>query len=93
MEQYWCETGEHLLRKWPNTRILSYFGAQNGPEIGPILYTSLKVAPMSLYSKIDVNQQEFFLTKHSITWILTHLEAPNVPKIFYMPTEVAAMSL
>ena len=40
VKQYWCETGEHLLRKWPNTRILSYFGAQNGPEIGPILYAS-----------------------------------------------------
>ena len=40
-----------LLRKWPNSRILTFFGVQNGPEIGPqrpIFYTSLKVAPMSI---------------------------------------------
>ena len=51
VKQYWCETSENFLRKWPNTRIFTYFGAQNGPEIGsmrPILYTSLKVAPMSI---------------------------------------------
>ena len=41
--------------------MLTYFGAQNTPEIGPlmpILYISLKVAPMSIYSKIDVNPEE-----------------------------------
>ena len=51
VKQYCCETGKKLLRKWPNTRNFSYFGAQNGPEIGPlrpIFYTSLKVAPMRI---------------------------------------------
>ena len=36
VKQYCCETSENFLRKWPNTRNLSYFGAQNGPEIGPL---------------------------------------------------------
>ena len=35
VKQYCCETSENFLRKWPNTD-LSYFGAQNGPEIGPL---------------------------------------------------------
>ena len=51
VKQYWCETSENFLRKWPNTRILTYFGAQNDPEIGflrPILNTVLKVVPMSI---------------------------------------------
>ena len=51
VRQYCCETSENVLRKWPNTRNFSYFGAQNGPEIGPlrpIFYTSLKVAPMRI---------------------------------------------
>ena len=49
VKQYCCETSENFLRKWPNTRNISYFGARNGPEIGslrPIFYTSLKLAPM-----------------------------------------------
>ena len=52
VKQYWCETSENFLRKWPKSRILTYFGIQNGPKIGPfgpILYISLKVAPMSIY--------------------------------------------
>ena len=63
LKQHWCETSENVLRKWPNTRISTYFGAQNGPEIGPlwpVLYTFLKVAPMNMYSKIDVNPEETF---------------------------------
>ena len=27
-KQYWCETSENLLRKWPKTWILTYFGSQ-----------------------------------------------------------------
>ena len=41
--------------------LLTYFGGQNGPTIGPlrpILYTSLKVAPMTIQGKIDVNAEE-----------------------------------
>ena len=63
VEQYCCETGENFLRKWSNTRNLTYFGDQNGPEIGPlrpIFYTSLKVAPMSIKSKADVNPEQTF---------------------------------
>ena len=51
VKQYCCETSENFLRKWPNPRNFSYFGAQNGPEIGPlrpIFYTFLKVAPMRI---------------------------------------------
>ena len=59
-------------------KTLTYFGAQNGPEVGPlrpIWYTCLKVAPMSILSKIDVNPEEIFLTKNSEIWILDYLEA------------------
>ena len=38
MKQYCCDTSENFLKKWPNTRNLSYFGAQNGPEIGPLTH-------------------------------------------------------
>ena len=31
VKQYCCETSENVLRKWPNTRNLSYFG---GPKMG-----------------------------------------------------------
>ena len=50
-KQYWCETNENFLRKWPKSRILTYFGVQNGPIIGPlrpILCISLKVVPMGI---------------------------------------------
>ena len=51
VKQCWCETSENYLRKWPRSAILNYFGVQNGPKHGPlrrILFTSLKVAPMSI---------------------------------------------
>ena len=52
VKQYVCETTSgKFFWKWPNTRDLSYFGAQNGREIGPsrhIFCTSLKVAPMHI---------------------------------------------
>ena len=51
VKQYCCETSENILRKWPNTRKFSYFGAQSGPEMGPlrpIFYTTLKVALMRI---------------------------------------------
>ena len=63
VKQYWCETSENLLRKWPKSRILTSFGIQNDPKIGPfrpILYTPLKVAQMSIQSKTDVNPEETF---------------------------------
>ena len=50
-KQYYCETSENFWESDQTPEIFTYFGAQNGPEIGPlrpILYTSLKVAPMSI---------------------------------------------
>ena len=41
VKQYLCETSERYLSKWPKSRILTYFGVQNGPKIwplGPIFY-------------------------------------------------------
>ena len=55
VKQYWCETSEDFLRKWPMTWILTYFGAQNGPEIWP-----LRPTLYARYSKIDVNPKENF---------------------------------
>ena len=43
------------------TSILTFFADQNGPKIGhlrPILYTSVKVAPMSIKRKNDGNPKE-----------------------------------
>ena len=34
VKQYWCETSENFLIKWPWTRILSYFVVQNGTKLG-----------------------------------------------------------
>ena len=51
VKQYCCETSENFLRKRPNTRNLTNFGAQNGPQIGPlrpIFCKSLKAAPISI---------------------------------------------
>ena len=32
LKLYWCETSENVLKKWPNSRILTYFGVRNGPK-------------------------------------------------------------
>ena len=51
VKQYWCKTSENVLRKWLKSKILTYFGVQNGSQIGPfrpILYTSLEVAQVSI---------------------------------------------
>ena len=50
LKQYWCETSENFLQKWPKTGIFTYFGAENGPKIEPlrpIVYTHLKVVTMT----------------------------------------------
>ena len=61
VKQDWCETSEYFLRIWPKIRILtysSYLGAQNDLQIRspkPIFNTHLKVAPINLESKFNVN--------------------------------------
>ena len=61
VKQYWCQTSENFLRKWPKTGIVTYFGVENGPKIGPlspIFYTHLKVITMSMWNSTDVNPLE-----------------------------------
>ena len=61
VKQHYCETNENFLRTWPKSRILTYFGVQNGPKIEPLrpkLYTSLKVCPMSIQSNTDVYPED-----------------------------------
>ena len=80
VKQYWCVTSENILRKWPNTRIFTYFGAQNDPEIEPlrpILYTSLKSSSKEHIKHDWCETRGNFLTKYSKSWILLHLEAQN----------------
>ena len=59
-----CETilmwNQWKLGKWPKTAILDLFWGPNVGPLRPILYTSLKVAPMSKQSKIDMNPKETF---------------------------------
>ena len=62
-KQYWCETSENLLRKWPKTLIFTYFVAQNSPQIGPlrpIFHTPLKVLAMSMWSNTTVKPMKTF---------------------------------
>ena len=33
VKQYQCEASENILRKWPNTRISTYFGAQMAQKL------------------------------------------------------------
>ena len=52
-----------FFRKWPNTRYFTYFGAQSGPQIGPlrpIFSTYLKVLAMSIWSNTDVKPVKYF---------------------------------
>ena len=59
----WCETSGRFLRKWPKTRIFTYFGAPSGPKIGPlrpIFYTHLEVHAMSMWSHTDVKPVKTF---------------------------------
>ena len=63
VKQYWCETSENFLGKWPKTWILTYFGTHNGPKIGSlrhIFHTPLKVLAMSMWSNTDMKQVKTF---------------------------------
>ena len=102
VKQYWCWTKWNVLRKWPKTGIFTYFGAHNGPKIGtlrPIFYTPLKVAPMSMQNKIEVNTVETFWQnnrkpKFWSIWVpkITHKFRP-LGLTFYILPEVAATGI
>ena len=34
VKQYWCEASENVLRKWPNTRILTSLGPKMAQKLG-----------------------------------------------------------
>ena len=62
-KQYWCETRENILRKWPKT----YLGVQNGPKIGPvrpIFYLPLEVATMNMWNNTNVKPTESSTVKN-----------------------------
>ena len=66
VKQYWCETSENFLRKWPKSRILIYFGVQNGPKIAPlrpILNISLKSSSNEHIKQDCCESRGNFLTK------------------------------
>ena len=89
VKEYGCETSENFLRKWPNTRNLSYSGAKMAQKLAfkrhISFYTSLTDSDSSSNAHIKQDWRESranFLTKYSKTWILTPLEAQNGPKIW-----------
>ena len=95
VKQYCCETSENILRKWPNTRDLTNFGAQNGPQIGPLRHIA-EGSSNKYINQAWCDPRANFLTKYSKTLILTHLEAQKfgpLGPIFYTPTKIAPMSL
>ena len=58
LNQDWCETSGKFLRKWPETRIFTYSGAQSNPKIGPlrpISSTHLKVLVKQYWGKLSEN--------------------------------------
>ena len=59
------ETSGNFLSKWPTIGFfLTYFGEEkNIRPMRPIFYTPLKVAPMGMKSKIEVNPVETFSDK------------------------------
>ena len=76
VKQYECEISENFLRKWSDSRLLTYFGVHNGPKIGPlrpILYTPLKIAPMSIKTRLMwIQRKRHPEEKSSKTLIFTH---------------------
>ena len=92
VKQYWCATNKPFLIKWPNTRILTYIGAQNWVFEAHIVHIS--ESSSNEHIKQDwCESRGNLLTKYSITWILTHLEAQMAQQfgplgpIFYTPTK------
>ena len=63
LKQEGCETSGKYLRKWLNTGIFTYSGAQSGPKtgpLGPIFSTHLKVLAMSMWSNTGVKPVKTF---------------------------------
>ena len=59
----WCGNRGKLLRKWPQTGIFAYFGAQSGTKIGPLrptFSTHIKVLALSMWSNTDVKSVKTF---------------------------------
>ena len=76
-----------FLRKWPNTRILTYFGAQNGQEIGRafeahIVHISESNSNASSYKARLVWIKTKLFNKIFKNLDLTHLGAQNDPTIW-----------
>ena len=81
VKQYCCETSENFLRKWPNTRNLTNFGAQKRPTNWDFAAHIFHISENSSNKHIKQDWCESranFLTKYSKTCILTHLEAQNL---------------
>ena len=61
VNQDWCKT--KYLRKWPKTRIFTYFVIWSGPKIGPlrpIFSSHLKLLAMSMRSNTDMKRMRIF---------------------------------
>ena len=59
-----------FLRKWPNTRILTYFGAPKGPEIGPQNIVHISESSFDEHIKQDWCESRVsdigFITEHGL---------------------------
>ena len=75
VKQYWCETSENILRKWPKSIILTYFGVQMVPKLG-LKIVHISESSFNEHIKQDLCESRgYVLTNIKKNWILTHLEA------------------
>ena len=84
VKQYWYESSESFLRKWPKTLTLTYFGAQNGPKFGPlrpIFYTPLKVLAISTWSNTAMKPVKTFWESDQGPEFLLTLGSKMAPKL------------
>ena len=85
VKQYWCETSDNLLRRWPKSSffllIWSPKWTQNGPFEAHIWHISESSSTEQI-KKDWCESRGKCLTNWSKTCILTHLEAQNGPKIW-----------
>ena len=77
VKQYWCETSENFLRKWPKTWILTYLGGQNW--LRPIFPKPLKVLAMSMWTILMREQWKLWESYQSPEFWLTFW-GPRWPK-------------
>ena len=81
LNQDWCETNGNFFEKM--AEFFSCLGDQTDPKIRPlrpIFYTPLKVAPVSMKTKIDVEPVETF-EKMTKDQNLSYFDAHNYPKM------------